>query len=244
MVAHTLGNPFDLDAVLAFAKKHDLWVVEDNCDALGSTYRGKLTGSFGDFGTLSFYPAHHITMGEGGAVLTNRPQLKLLIESFRDWGRDCWCEPGEDNTCGMRFDQQLGKPAARLRPQVHLHPRRLQPEGHRHAGRGRRRAARQAAGVRRGAASATGSCCTTGSKPFEDVLLLPRATRAQRAELVRLPAHDPRRCAVRPQRAGPPSRGAEDRDAASVRRQPDSPAGVRGSASSGRSASCRTATSS
>ena len=108
MAAHTLGNPFDLDAVLALAKKHDLWLVEDNCDALGSTYRGKLTGSFGDFGTLSFYPAHHITMGEGGAVLTNRPQLKLLIESFRDWGRDCWCEPGEDDTCGLRFDHQLG----------------------------------------------------------------------------------------------------------------------------------------
>jgi CDP-6-deoxy-D-xylo-4-hexulose-3-dehydrase len=108
IAAHTLGNPFDLDAVLALAKKHDLWVIEDNCDALGSTYDGRLTGSFGDFGTLSFYPAHHITMGEGGAVLTNRPQLKLLIESFRDWGRDCWCETGEDNTCGLRFDYQLG----------------------------------------------------------------------------------------------------------------------------------------
>lgn len=108
VAAHTLGNPFELDAVLALAKKHDLWVVEDNCDALGSTYKGRLTGSFGDFGTLSFYPAHHITMGEGGAVLTNRPQLKLLVESFRDWGRDCWCEPGEDDTCGLRFDHQLG----------------------------------------------------------------------------------------------------------------------------------------
>lgn len=108
VAAHTLGNPFDLDAVLAVAKKHDLWVVEDNCDALGSTYKGKLTGSFGDLGTLSFYPAHHITMGEGGAVLTNRPHLKLLVESFRDWGRDCWCEPGEDDTCGLRFDHQMG----------------------------------------------------------------------------------------------------------------------------------------
>jgi CDP-6-deoxy-D-xylo-4-hexulose-3-dehydrase len=108
IAAHTLGNPFDLDSVSAFAKEHGLWLIEDNCDALGSTYDGKLTGSFGDFGTLSFYPAHHITMGEGGAVLTNRPQLKLLLESFRDWGRDCWCEPGEDDTCGLRFDQQLG----------------------------------------------------------------------------------------------------------------------------------------
>jgi CDP-6-deoxy-D-xylo-4-hexulose-3-dehydrase len=108
VAAHTLGNPFDLDTVTAFAKEHGLWLVEDNCDALGSTYSGRLTGSFGDFGTLSFYPAHHITMGEGGAVLTNRPQLKLLIESFRDWGRDCWCEPGEDDTCGLRFAHKLG----------------------------------------------------------------------------------------------------------------------------------------
>lgn len=108
MAAHTLGNPFPLDELAAIAERYDLWLIEDNCDALGSTYRGRLTGTVGDFGTLSFYPAHHITMGEGGAVLTNRPHLKLLIESFRDWGRDCWCEPGEDNTCGTRFDWQLG----------------------------------------------------------------------------------------------------------------------------------------
>jgi CDP-4-dehydro-6-deoxyglucose reductase, E1 len=108
MMAHTLGNPFDLDAVLEFAKRHDLWLVEDNCDALGSEYRGQLTGSFGDLATLSFYPAHHMTMGEGGGVLTNTPLLKTLVESFRDWGRDCWCEPGNDNTCGKRFDWQLG----------------------------------------------------------------------------------------------------------------------------------------
>jgi CDP-4-dehydro-6-deoxyglucose reductase, E1 len=108
IAAHTLGNPFPLDEVAAIAERHGLWLIEDNCDALGSTYRGRLTGTVGDLGTLSFYPAHHITMGEGGAVLTNRPQLKLLIESFRDWGRDCWCEPGEDNTCGTRFDWQLG----------------------------------------------------------------------------------------------------------------------------------------
>ena len=108
IAAHTLGNPFPLDEVAAIAERHGLWLIEDNCDALGSTYRGRLTGTVGDFGTLSFYPAHHITMGEGGAVLTNRPNLKLLIESFRDWGRDCWCEPGEDNTCGTRFEWQLG----------------------------------------------------------------------------------------------------------------------------------------
>ena len=108
MVAHTLGNPFDLDAVTAFASKHDLWLVEDCCDAVGSTYNGKKVGTFGDVATTSFYPAHHITMGEGGCVLTDSPMLKTLIESFRDWGRDCWCDPGNDNTCGKRFDWKLG----------------------------------------------------------------------------------------------------------------------------------------
>jgi len=109
MVAHTLGNPFDLDTVKAFADKHDLWLIEDCCDALGSTYRDKPVGTFGNLASVSFYPAHHITMGEGGAVLTNKGILKLLAESFRDWGRDCWCEPGKENTCGKRFDHQLGE---------------------------------------------------------------------------------------------------------------------------------------
>jgi CDP-6-deoxy-D-xylo-4-hexulose-3-dehydrase len=109
MIAHTLGNPFNLDAVTAFAKKHDLWLVEDCCDALGATYRGKPVGTFGDVATVSFYPAHHITTGEGGAVMTNKPALQTLLESFRDWGRDCWCEPGKDNTCGKRFEWQLGE---------------------------------------------------------------------------------------------------------------------------------------
>jgi len=107
-LAHTLGNPFDLDKVLAITQKHNLWLIEDNCDALGSKYKGKYTGTFGHIGTLSFYPAHHITMGEGGAIVTNDIQLKRLIESFRDWGRDCWCEPGHNNTCGKRFEWQLG----------------------------------------------------------------------------------------------------------------------------------------
>ncbi len=108
MLAHTLGNPFDLGAVTAFVKRHNLWLVEDCCDAVGSTYGGRLCGTFGDLATTSFYPAHHITMGEGGAVLTDKPLLKTLVESFRDWGRDCWCDPGKDNTCGKRFDWQLG----------------------------------------------------------------------------------------------------------------------------------------
>ncbi|HNM15037.1 MAG TPA: lipopolysaccharide biosynthesis protein RfbH, partial [bacterium] len=108
MIAHTLGNPFDLDAVTAFCKKYNLWLVEDNCDALGSEYRGRWTGTFGDVATSSFYPPHHITMGEGGAVYTNKSILKRSIESFRDWGRDCWCDSGKDNTCGKRFDWELG----------------------------------------------------------------------------------------------------------------------------------------
>ncbi len=107
-VAHTLGNVFDLDAVMAFTQKHNLWLIEDCCDALGSTYKGRKVGTFGDIASLSFYPAHHITTGEGGAVLTDKPALQTLIESFRDWGRDCWCEPGKDNTCGKRFEWQLG----------------------------------------------------------------------------------------------------------------------------------------
>lgn len=108
MMAHTLGVPFDLDAVMTLAKKHDLWVVEDNCDALGSTYNGKLTGTFGHLASFSFYPAHHITMGEGGAVVTNDERLARIARSFRDWGRDCYCAGGESNTCGTRFSQQFG----------------------------------------------------------------------------------------------------------------------------------------
>jgi CDP-6-deoxy-D-xylo-4-hexulose-3-dehydrase len=108
MLAHTLGNPFNLDLVMEIAKKYNLWVIEDDCDSLGATYNDKKTGTFGDLATLSFYPAHHITMGEGGAVLVNNAQLKKITESFRDWGRDCWCPPGKDNTCGERYCQKLG----------------------------------------------------------------------------------------------------------------------------------------
>ena len=108
MLAHSLGNPFNLDVVTALCKKYNLWLVEDCCDALGTTYRGQMVGTFGDIATLSFYPAHHITMGEGGAVFTNNDELKTIAESFRDWGRDCYCQPGKDNTCGKRFCQQLG----------------------------------------------------------------------------------------------------------------------------------------
>ena len=109
MLAHTLGNPFDVDRVLRFCRKHDLWLIEDNCDALGSTYNGKFTGTFGHIATQSFYPPHHMTMGEGGALFTNDPTLTRLIESFRDWGRDCWCPPGRDNSCRKRHSQAFGE---------------------------------------------------------------------------------------------------------------------------------------
>lgn len=107
-MAHTMGVPFDLDTVMSFSKKHELWVVEDNCDALGSRYHGRLTGTFGNIATISFYPAHHITMGEGGAVVTGSDILGRIARSIRDWGRDCYCAGGENNTCGKRFSQQFG----------------------------------------------------------------------------------------------------------------------------------------
>jgi CDP-4-dehydro-6-deoxyglucose reductase, E1 len=109
MIAHTLGNPFDLATVSRFCADNDLWLVEDCCDAVGATYDGRHVGHWGDFATTSFYPAHHITMGEGGAVITNKGKMKVLAESFRDWGRDCWCEPGKEDTCGRRFNQQFGE---------------------------------------------------------------------------------------------------------------------------------------
>lgn len=109
MIAHSLGNPFNLEAVKAIADKYNLWLIEDDCDSLGATYNGQKTGTFGDLATVSFYPAHHITMGEGGAVLVNNIKLLRPAWSFRDWGRDCYCEPGKDNTCGRRFDWQLGQ---------------------------------------------------------------------------------------------------------------------------------------
>lgn len=122
MLAHTLGNPFNLSKIKALCDKYNLWLVEDCCDALGATYNGQMVGTFGDIGTLSFYPAHHITMGEGGAVFTNNAQLKLIAESFRDWGRDCYCAPGCDNTCGNRFGQQFGSlPAGYDHKYVYAH---------------------------------------------------------------------------------------------------------------------------
>ncbi len=109
ILAHTLGNPYDSERVRDFARKHSLWMIEDTCDAVGAKWNGQQVGTFGDIATVSFYPAHHITMGEGGAVMLRSPKLRKIVESFRDWGRDCWCAPGKENTCGKRFDWQLGE---------------------------------------------------------------------------------------------------------------------------------------
>jgi CDP-6-deoxy-D-xylo-4-hexulose-3-dehydrase len=109
MIPHTLGNPADIDTIMRIVKRENLWLIEDNCDALGSKYNGKYTGTFGDLSTCSFFPPHHLTMGEGGAVLTDNPLLKKIVLSFRDWGRDCWCSPGKDDTCKHRFSQQFGE---------------------------------------------------------------------------------------------------------------------------------------
>ena len=149
MIAHTLGNVFNLDAITAFCKKYNLWLIEDCCDALGSTYKGQKVGTFGDIATVSFYPAHHITMGEGGAVLTDKPALQVLIDSFRDWGPRLLVRA----RCRQHLRQTLRLAtrhiALRLRPQVHVLPRRLQPQGHRHAGRAWLLADRQAPALHR-----------------------------------------------------------------------------------------------
>ena len=134
MLAHTLGNPYNLGEVVRIAKKHNLWLIEDCCDALGSTYDGRLVGTFGDIGTLSFYPAHHITMGEGGAVFTNNDDLRRIMESFRDWGRDCYCQPGQGKHLRQALLLEAGQSSVRLRSQVHVLAHRLQPQDLRHAG--------------------------------------------------------------------------------------------------------------
>ena len=175
MIAHTLGNPFDLGEVMRLAKKYKLWVVEDCCDALGATYDGKLVGTFGDIGTLSFYPAHHITMGEGGAVFTDKIFLRRIIESMRDWGRDCWCAPGKDNTCEMRFTRQMGS-----LPYGYDHKYTYS-----HLGYNLKITDMQAAvGLSQidrvhefiAARRRNFALLTEGLKPFEDVLILPEAT--------------------------------------------------------------------
>ncbi len=175
MIAHTLGNPFDIAEVMRVAEKYGLFVIEDTCDALGATYNGQHVGTFGDIGTLSFYPAHHITMGEGGAVFTDKPRLKRVIESMRDWGRDCWCAPGMDNTCGKRFARKLGS-----LPTGYDHKYTYS-----HAGYNLKITDMQAAvGVAQldrvdefvAARRRNFALLTEALKPLEDVLILPEAT--------------------------------------------------------------------
>lgn len=175
MIAHTLGNPFDLAEVMRVANKYNLWVIEDCCDALGATYNGQQVGTFGHIGTLSFYPAHHITMGKGGAVFTDKPRLKRVIESMRDWGRDCWCAPGQDNTCQKRFGREIGD-----LPMGYDHKYTYS-----HAGYNLKITDMQAAvGLAQldrvedfiAARRRNFALLTEAFRPFEDVLILPEAT--------------------------------------------------------------------
>ncbi len=186
---------------------------------MGATYGGQKVGTFGDLATVSFYPAHHITMGEGGCVLAEKPLLKTLVESFRDWGRDCWCEPGKENTCGKRFDWQLGELALRLRSQVHVLAYRLQPEDDRYAGGGRRFAAEEAAGVHR-TAPREFRCAVRRVEGPGRVLHSARSDAEFRAELVRISDRRPERCAVQPQSGDRVPRRPEDRHAPPVWREP------------------------
>jgi CDP-6-deoxy-D-xylo-4-hexulose-3-dehydrase len=175
MIAHTLGNPFDLDGVLDVVARHDLFLIEDNCDALGATYRGKKTGTFGHLATQSFYPPHHLTMGEGGAVLTGSGRLKRVAESFRDWGRDCWCASGKDNTCGKRFGWQLGDlPAGYDHKYIYSHlGYNLKPLDVQAAiGRQQLKKLDSFVSARR----ANHARLMATLRPYEEYLLLPRAT--------------------------------------------------------------------
>jgi CDP-6-deoxy-D-xylo-4-hexulose-3-dehydrase len=175
MLAHTLGNPYDLDGVLGLVRRHDLYLIEDNCDALGATYRGRKTGTFGHLATQSFYPPHHLTMGEGGAVLTGSGRLKRIAESFRDWGRDCWCASGKDNTCGKRFGWQLGQlPLGYDHKYIYSHlGYNLKPLDVQAAiGRQQLRKLDQFVAARR----ANHARLRAALSPYQDLLILPEAT--------------------------------------------------------------------
>lgn len=175
MLAHTLGNPFDLDGVLDVVRRHDLYFIEDNCDALGARYRGRLTGTFGHLATQSFYPPHHLTTGEGGAVLTDSGRLKRVVESFRDWGRDCWCAAGRDNTCGRRFGWQLGSlPEGYDHKYIYSHlGYNLKPTDIQ-AAIGRQQLRKLDAFV--AARRANHARLRAALEPYEEFLILPRAT--------------------------------------------------------------------
>ena len=215
MIAHTLGNVFDLDAVTAFCKKYNLWLVEDCCDALGSTYKGQKVGTFGDIATVSFYPAHHITMGEGGAVMTDKPALQVLIDSFRDWGRDCWCEPGVDNTCGKRFDWQLGTlPCGYDHKYTYSHVGYNLKATDMQAALGVSQIEKLPEFIER--RKENFAYLKAALKPLEEFLILPVGDGALGPELVWISDWREDRCAVYARPADAGAGGAEDRDAAAV----------------------------
>ena len=217
-VAHTLGNVFDLDAVTAFTRKHNLWLIEDCCDALGSTYKGRNVGTFGDIATLSFYPAHHITTGEGGAVLTDKPALQMLIESFRDWGRDCWCEPGKDNTCGKRFEWQLGSlPCGYDHKYIYSHIGYNLKATDMQAALGASQLTKLPEFIAR--RKANFHHLRTALAGLEDYLILPEATAAFRSVMVWLPHWSARGCAISARGSDSRAGCEQNRYAPSLRRQ-------------------------
>ena len=235
-MAHTLGNPFPVAEVAELAERaravpHRGQLRRGRLHAT----TGKLTGTFGDLCTVSFYPAHHLTMGEGGCVLTGNLALARIVESMRDWGRDCWCEPGEDNKCLKRFDYQLGDAAARVRPQVHLLARRVQPEGDRPAGGAGADPADEAAAVLRRAPAQLAAAARRPRRRARPAAA--RGHPGQRPELVRLRHHGAAGRRVHPQRAGGLPGGAADRHPPAVRGQPDPAPGVPGRAVPDRPAS-------
>ena len=220
MIAHTLGNPFDLDRIQAIAERHGLWLIEDTCDAVGSTWQGRKVGTFGDLATVSFYPAHHMTMGEGGAVLTKSPKLKKIVESFRDWGRDCWCEPGKDNTCGKRFEWQLG-----ALPHGYDHKYTYSRIGY-NLKLTDMQAAVGVAQLRKldgfvARRRENFEYLRAALEPLADALDPPRADARLRPELVRVPHHcSPGEWLLAERDYSPPG-GCRHQDAAAVRREPD-----------------------
>ena len=234
MLAHTLGVPFDLDTVMELVEAHDLWFVEDNCDALGSRYRDRLTGTFGHLATSSFYPAHHITTGEGGMVVTDDDDLARIARSIRDWGRDCYCAGGENNTCGKRFSQQFGSlPYGYDHKYVYSHLGYNLKATDMQAAIGVAQLAPPRR-VHRRRASATTRGCSTALRPYEDRLILPVAPPRHGSVLVLLRHHGPRRRRLHAGRPDGVPRGESDRDAQPVQRQPAAPSGLRDDRAPGR----------
>ncbi len=241
MIAHTMGIPFDAAGVGELCRKHGLWLIEDCCDALGTKLHGRHVGTFGDLATLSFYPAHHITMGEGGAVLTDDEQLARIARSFRDWGRDCYCTRRREQHLRQAVQPAVRHAALRLRPQVRLLARRLQPEGDRHSGGHRLRAVEEAAAVHRRAAAELGRAAR-GAGPLRRPPDPARNAAGQRAVLFRLRHHGARRRRLHPQRAdGVPGSG-QDRNPQPLLRQPDSPSRPTATSPAASSATWRTPT--